>query len=450
MNDLVPGFEPETGQVILEGLPAGAAGEAALMPAPGVDLAFDRADGRLCRVVVDTNNESGRVAVGEQPAAMLARLFHRDVLAAATGSGRGRALSPDPALCLELSRLARLDAARVTSPVTRSSPWWAAEAADLAERADLSARAAAEARRAVSGLAEIVAHQALPDQAYRTAAAVAGLAAADDPDAAGQLRDSLAARPGSPRAPGGLDLDAAAEVEGLKKDQGGLPGLHWNLDPGLVPEGLFRPGLSPHSDLFVCTERGKDRVVVEAVRAPGAGSPDAACAALERCRVRLVDPEVRRVLAQASFSPARCEAAGQAGVRVRAELVLPFPPDDLHETWVEVVEGERRPVRSARGHRTRRALRWADAALRAERRPAGLAPRSTEGDWTALAAAAWERCQQDWECAGDADRAFLAVRRLADLDSGTCLPAAPSTTADTLARQPPFAGPAYLAEVIGD
>ena len=54
MNDLTPSFERETGQVILEGLPAGVAGEASLIPAPGLDLAFDRADGRLCRVVVDT------------------------------------------------------------------------------------------------------------------------------------------------------------------------------------------------------------------------------------------------------------------------------------------------------------------------------------------------------------------------------------------------------------
>ena len=53
MNDLTPSFERETGQVILEGLPAGVAGEAPLIPVPGLDLAFDRADGRLCRVVVD-------------------------------------------------------------------------------------------------------------------------------------------------------------------------------------------------------------------------------------------------------------------------------------------------------------------------------------------------------------------------------------------------------------
>ena len=53
MNNLTPIFERETGQVILEGPPAGVAGEAPLVPVPGLELAFDRIDGRLCRAVVD-------------------------------------------------------------------------------------------------------------------------------------------------------------------------------------------------------------------------------------------------------------------------------------------------------------------------------------------------------------------------------------------------------------
>ena len=50
MNDLTPHYEPETGQVFLDGPPTGAAGEAPLVPAPGLDLAFDRANGRLSRL----------------------------------------------------------------------------------------------------------------------------------------------------------------------------------------------------------------------------------------------------------------------------------------------------------------------------------------------------------------------------------------------------------------
>ncbi len=114
------------------------------------------------------------------------------------------------------------------------------------------------------------------------------------------------------------------------------------------------------------------------------------------------------------------------------------------------------PVRSAKGHRIRRALRWADAALRAERAPAALAPESTREDWAALTAAAWERCRRDWEAAGDADRAYLAAVRQAALDrkaldgrARTCIPKPPSDTAAKIARQTPIEGPSYLAEALG-
>src|SRR5579863_4442604 len=210
MNDLVPCFEEETGQVILDGVAAGAAGEAALVPAPGVELAFDRADGQLCRVIVDMQP----AGVDEQLAAVLTRLFGQEataVIAAAAEPGEGLRLSPEPVMCLALSRLARLDAARATSPVTCSSPWWAAEAADLAERAGLPARARAEARHAVRGLIEAVAGWALPGEAIATARSVASIAAADEPEAATRLRKALdGARPGLSRPPRGPGQDVAA------------------------------------------------------------------------------------------------------------------------------------------------------------------------------------------------------------------------------------------------
>ena len=111
-----------------------------------------------------------------------------------------------------------------------------------------------------------------------------------------------------------------------------------------------------------------------------------------------MDPTVRRVLAQAAFTKT-------APDRVRATMQLPFPLDELPEIWIEVVQDKLWPVRSAKGHRIRRALRWADAALRAELTPAGLAPHSAQRDWTALAATAWDRCRRDWEAVGDNDRA---------------------------------------------
>jgi hypothetical protein len=427
--NLTPSFERETGQVILEGLPAGVAGEAPLIPAPGLDLAFDRADGHLCRVVVDTTGTDGPVAVGKQVVAMLIRLFGAEapsmVSGAATGPGGARAFSPEPELAGTLSSLACLDAARATSPVPPGSPWWAAEAADLAGRAGLPARARAEAHHALApllGRLDSIDTAVLPEPAARAALAVAALIAPDEPAAATLLREAIGGGSGSrPAAPPPIsEFDVAAEVESLEKDRVRLAGLQWMLDPDLVPEGLFRPGLSPYSDLSVSHEGAEGQVVVEAVLAPGAD-----CGALSRCLARVVDPDVRRVLAQAAFTKT-------APDRVRAEMQIPFPLDELPESWIDVVQDKLWPVRSAKGHRIRRALRWADAALRAERAPAGLAPHSAHEDWIALAATAWDRCRRDWGAAGDDERAGQAARRQA-----------------AVGPQPPVNGPAYLAEALG-
>lgn len=446
MSDLTPSYEPETGQVFLESLPAGAAGEARVVPVPGLDLAFDRADGQLCRAVVDAGGAGGPGTAGAGMAAMLVRLFGPDAPSAVHGAavrpGESRALSPEPVLGAALSRLARLDAARATSPVPPGSPWWAAEAAELAEHAGMPARARAEGRRAVRALAKTPAWPALPAEAVRTALVVAGLAAADEPAAARQLREGIAGTGAEPFGQGiaerqqGPGLDVAAEVECLEKDQEPRPGPQWMLDPDLVPEGLFRPGLSPHSDLSVRLADGEGRVWVEVLLAPGAERD-----ALSSCVARLVDPSGRRVLGCASFT--------EAASRVWAELLLPLPLSALREVWIEVAGDKGRPVRSAKGHRIRRALRWADAALRAERGPAGLAPRSAGEDWAALAAIAWDRCRRDWESAGDTDRAFLAAWRSAAFAAGTYIPATPSATVAELAGRVPLQEPSYLAEVLG-
>ena len=75
MNNLTPVFERETGQVILEGPVAGAAGEAPLILEPGLELAFDRAEGHLCRAVLEAGGTDGSIAGGEQVAAILIRLL---------------------------------------------------------------------------------------------------------------------------------------------------------------------------------------------------------------------------------------------------------------------------------------------------------------------------------------------------------------------------------------
>jgi len=447
--NLTPSLERESGQVILEGVSAGAAGEAPLTPVPGLDLAFDRVDGRLLRAVVDAIGADGSVQVGEQAAAMLTRLFDAEAPSMVSNtaakpsgaSGGACSLVPEPELAGMLSSLARLDAARATSPVPPGSPWWGAEAAELAERAGLHTRARAEAHQALPGLlGRLQGPATLPEDAVRAAQAVAGIAAAGKPEAAGRLTEAIGKRPGPrlvapPTAapPMVLAFDVAAEVKNLEKDLVRLAGPQWMLDPWLVPEGLFRPALSPYSDLYVRHEDAEDRLMVVALLAPGAD-----CRALARCQARLVDPGVRRVLTVASFSKVESSVTSDpAPSRVRAELKLPVPLEELAGTWIEVVQDKHQPVLSAKGHYIRCALRWADAALRAERAPAGLDRRSTRADWIDLAATAWEHCRRDWAAAGDAYRAELAAQRKAAIDPRTRGP------------EPPAGGPAYLAEVLG-
>ena len=108
-------------------------------------------------------------------------------------------LSPDPVLAGTLSSLARLDAARATSPVPPGSPWWAAEAAELAERAGLPARASAEAHHALAkllGQLDSIDTSVLPEPATRAALAVAAITAADEPAAAARLREAIGGRSG--------------------------------------------------------------------------------------------------------------------------------------------------------------------------------------------------------------------------------------------------------------
>jgi hypothetical protein len=394
MNDLTLGFERETGQVIGTGLPAGAAGEAFLALLTGLDLAFDRADGRLCRAVVQAVAADGSVTVEKQVAAILIKLFGPAAPAlvrdAATSPGHGpRVLSPEPGLADTLSIRARLDAVWVTSPVPAGSPGWAAEAAELAVRAGLPG--------------------------------LAGLPSGSQPA-------------GSPPA---LVQRVAAEAESLRRHRARRSGLQWLLDFGEVPAGAFQPALSPRSDLTVRREGTPGRLVVEASLAPGAD-----CSALSGCQARLIDPEIRRILAQASFAV--------SGNRARAELQIPFPLGQLPECWAEVVRDKREPVRSLTGYRARRALRWADAALRAERAPAGLDPAASTADWSALAGETWNRCRLDWAAAGDADRAYLAALAASrHRDRRRRVGRAPSPTAAEIASQVARPGPACFAEERG-
>jgi hypothetical protein len=246
--------------------------------------------------------------------------------------------------------LARLNAFRDTSPVPRDSRWWTVESAILAEQAGLHARALAEIN---------------------------------------WLRGKFAlSEPATATVP---PLDVAAEVAALEKAEVRQSRLQWVVDPSLIPAGLFSFGLSPHSDLLVRQGSDLRQLTIEVRLAPGTQT-----AGVGRCEVRLVNPAERGVLAQAPLEV--------YGSLARAQLRLPVSVDEAGGLWVELVGQPGRPVSSTTGHLTRRALRWADAALRAARAPRGLASEATKpADWAALACIAWRECRNDWAAARDSE-----------------------------------------------
>ena len=446
MTDLMLSFVPETGQVTGQGPSAGAAGSAALVPVPGLELAFDRVDGQLTAVVADLAGAGelaveDEITVDERVAAVLTRLFGAEapalmlnVATAPGGESRGARLrSPEPGLTGALSRMARLQAARVTSPLPPGSPWWAAETAALAERAGLPELALGEARQALVpllGRLQGGGTPRLPAEAVTAVRTVAATGAAIEPGTASRLLSALESHAGAGQAgPPSPVGDVAAEVAAAGAGPGPAAGPQWTLDPALLGAGgPFRPGLSPHSDLVVHQARdraGDCRLTVEVQLARPAEA-----GALSRYLVRVVDPEVGRVLAQAPLG----DVPGRSPGWKRAELSVSSPRGA--ETWIEMAAVKTQSVRGLRGYRSRRALRWADAALRAERAPRGLAPTATAGDWAALAAVAWDRSARDWAAAGDETRAGLARQRR---DALGCRPSA----------TPPADGPACLAELLG-
>ena len=420
------------GQVTLEGLPEGPAGGATLSPAEGVELIFDCAGGQLARVFVAAGEAGSPPVIGEPAATTLERLFGTRVATAirqaASRHGDPLAIWGEPGTLAAMSRLARLDAARLTSS-TPESPLWSVEAAQLAAQADLSARVTKEARRAASELAGAA---DLSSRVLAAAAdAVAKLVSAAEPGLASRLQDAaVVARSAEPAAGPRKHAkpptvpDIAAE-DGLGSDIGQL---HWSLDPRLLPAGLFQHALWPDAELTVRPERS--RLDVEARLAPGADRR-----ALATCRARLVDPVDRRVLGVASF-----HELGDS--LVRAEIRKRRPS---REAWVEIVGDAGRPVSSSKLHHMRRAMRWADAGLRAGRQSFGLA----DAEWTRLAALAWGRSAKEWTAAGDHDRAYLAATHQVVVGSSPAGRAEPpSGWAKELASRPPLVEEPFLAEKV--
>lgn len=426
-------WDADVGQVTLDRRPEGPAGGTSLNLAEGVELTFDCASGELSRVVVDAAEPGKPPALGEPAAAALTALFGARactaIRLAPRKDGDPLSMRVDRGVLAALSRLARLDAARRTSPMA-DSPLWSVEAAQLAARAGLSARVTAEAYRAASALER--ADDVPPGMLAAAAEAVAELVAAAEPGLARALGEAmvLAREAGSAgvsrKRARALSLPDMATPAGQRG--GDLDQLHWGLDPRLVPPGVFRPQLWPDAELTVRPERS--RLIVEATLAPGADPR-----ALAACRARLVDPASRSVLATASFRD-----LGDS--RVRAEIRKRRPP---HEAWVEIVDDVNRPVLSAKLRRIRRAMRWADAALSAGRQTFGLA----DAEWTRLAGVAWGRCAEEWAAAGDQDRAYLAAAREVAMYPGVEIRAEPpSAWAKELVNRPPVKEEPFLAEQV--
>lgn len=423
-------YDEDAGQIVLEGLPCGPAGEAALSIAEGVELLFDGADGRLSNVFIEAGEPGAPPAVGEPALAAVARLFGDEARAAVQRApgrdGNPLTVTAAPQVMAALSRLARLDAVRFTSPVV-GSPLWAVEAAQLARQAGLASRVNAETCRAVTTLER--ADDASPAVLAAAAAAIADLVQKTEPDLAARLRGHAAAYSAGGAAAGQPPLDQSLsrpEVVSANAqrdhDTDAPPG--W-LDPYLIPPRIFRHALRPDAELAIQTQ--DDSILVEVGLASSVDR-----GVLERCHARLVDPANRSVLGAAPFL---CLGDGRA----RAEIRMPIPPGDA---WVEVVDDATRPVSSGQLHHIRRAIRWAQTALSAGRQVSGPA----DAEWARLAAAAWEHCAQDWSAARDQDRAYLAAVRRAAICSGANLPEEPSAWAKEIAGRPLMVEEPFLAE----
>jgi len=188
-------YDDEVGQVVLEGLPCGPAGEAGLSLADGIELFFDCADGRLSKVLIEAGEPGNLPAIGESALAAVASLFGAKARAAVqrapSTDGDPLTVVAEAQIVAAMSRLARLDAVRFTSPAA-DSPLWAVEAAQLARQAGLATRVNAEARRALNAL-ECVDGVSLAMPAA-AADALADLVQETEPELADRLRRGLVGR----------------------------------------------------------------------------------------------------------------------------------------------------------------------------------------------------------------------------------------------------------------
>ena len=208
-------------------------------------------------------------------------------------------------------------------------------------------------------------------------------------------RASCALRGGRPHRFRQSGMDVAAEVADLEKSVR-CPACTGSSILALSPPEVFRPGLTPHSDLLVRRDAGSD------VR-DGAGNAGTRRGhpAAGRWHVRLVDPSrpCGRVLAEAEFKVAGSRLRGGAPRSRRTSS---------EEAWIEVVDdpGAAGSQRQGAPDPAGAALGGCRAACRACARRASRRSRPRRTGRRS-AAVAWERCRRDWEAAGDYGRAAV-------------------------------------------
>jgi len=389
-------WDPQIGAVVLTGEASGPAGVVDVEPVAGVVVSFDATTLAPCELLIEDKEDGdlGRLDLGV--AGVCERLLGaKGFERLRKGLGNHRtvvdvSLSGERELWVGLARLARAAAVQVTDPVSPASPLWEAEEALLAHEAGLESLARRHAGRAVERLAGFVsrAPDALGDTRVREALeVVSGLVGPAAPEASAALVDALA---GKLLDPG--QLEPRAERAPWPAGQGGAPALV--LDATLLPERTFLFGADPSQDAVIEEAEGSLSVWIRL-------HPWARRSVVESCRLRLVDRRRHEVLAEQPLT--------RVGSLAHASLAL--EPAPFGEMDLEIVEDGHVPVAGTSLARRRAALRYGDAALRAERRPTPLHPTWSASDWASEAARLWRESAAAWDDAGEEERARQAERR---------------------------------------
>jgi len=393
---LYASWQEALGSITLTGAPSGPGGTTEVSPTPGLTVMFDACSGGLCGLLIEVKNGPGLSELEPDAETILEGVLGgvglgslRDHLDD-SGEPVAVTLDGDAELVGSLARLALALDAQHTDPVDPASPLWDAEQALLSERCGLRTLAKTHAGRAAERLVGLVAFepQLLSGVSRLAVRTVADLCQPVLPEASKILTDALDGH-GVPGSYSGYPIERAQLRANQAKTHPPIV-----IDPSLVPPRTFLLAEDPLDDIELSIEHDtvSVRIRLEAW---------ARRSVVEGCVLRQVDRRSRNVLAEAPLV--------RAGRLARGELRLTRRPPDGAD--LEVVAGPDEPVGSTRMASRRRALRFADAALRAQRHPSALHPEWDEARWSELAATFWQQSAAAWRDAGDQTLASQADER---------------------------------------